>query len=57
MHKTYYDEKSDTRAAGSLYSINNDKFVYIKSRVEKREINEGDTAIINFSKRPLNKKF
>ncbi len=57
MHKYYYNEKHDMRSTGSLYTIKNSRFVYIKSREEKNEISDDDTAIINFSQRPLNKKF
>jgi hypothetical protein len=57
MHKYLYNENYDMRSAGSLYSIKNDRFVYIKSRVQKNEIDFNDTAIINFSQKPLNKKF
>ena len=57
MHKYLYNENYDIRSAGSLYSIKNDRFVYIKSRVQKNEIDFNDTAIINFSQKPLNKKF
>ncbi|WP_184549585.1 hypothetical protein [Mucilaginibacter sp. FT3.2] len=57
MHKYYYDKKDDFKSSGSLYTIKNDLFIYIKSRIEKEEISESDSAIINFSQRPLNKKF
>lgn len=57
MHKYLYHEKNDFKSSGSLYTITNDRFVYIKSRVQKDEIGEADTAIINFSQKPLNKKF
>jgi hypothetical protein len=57
MHKTYYNEKSDIRSAGSLYAINNNRFVYIKSRVQDIEIGYDDTATVSFSRKPLNKKY
>lgn len=56
MNKIYFDEKTTIRASGSLFSINNDRFSYIKSRVEKNEINYDDTSIVNFYRKPLNKK-
>lgn len=57
MHKYYYNEKHDMRSTGSLYAIKKDRFVYIKSREEKNEISDDDTAIINFSRKSLNKRF
>ena len=57
MNKIYFDEKTNIRASGSLFSINNDRFNYIKSRVEKNEIGYDDTSIVNFYRKSLNKKF
>jgi hypothetical protein len=56
MNKIFFDNETNIRASGSLFSINNDRFSYIKSRVEKNEIGYDDISIVNFYRKPLNKK-